>query len=151
MKRLALLLSSCLGIGYVKGGGTLVSILTCAVWYYAGRGHDAVTLMPALLTALILVVGIWSAGEMEVKWGKDSYRVVIDEVAGMCLSLLFIPVKWPYILIGLILFRFFDMIKPLYIRRLEDLRGGWGVMMDDMLAGLYANLILQALVFLKLW
>jgi phosphatidylglycerophosphatase A len=156
MNKLALLLSSCFGLGYTpKGGGTLASIACCIAWYFAGVGHDPYALPFActavLITALILAIGIWSADKMEYKWGKDSYRIVIDEVAGMCFSLLFIPVKWQYVLIGLILFRFFDIAKPLYIRRMEDLKGGWGVMMDDMLAGLYSNLILQAVVLLKLW
>jgi len=88
---------------------------------------------------------------MEAKWGKDSYRIVIDEVAGMCLSLLFIPVRWQYMVIGLLLFRFFDIAKPLYIRKMEQLHGGWGVMMDDMLAGLYSNLALQVIVLFKPW
>jgi len=111
---------------------------------------------PALLgimnlsTVAILAIGIYSAGKVEEKWGKDSSRVVIDEVAGMCLTLLFIPVRWQYVLTGLILFRFFDIVKPLYIRRMEKLKGGWGVMMDDTLAGLYSNLILQALMQQKL-
>ena len=86
---------------------------------------------------------------MEALWGKDSYRVVIDEVAGMCLTLLFVPVRWQYVLIGLLLFRFFDIAKPLYIRKMEALDGGWGVMMDDVLAGAYSNLILQLIVHAK--
>ena len=88
---------------------------------------------------------------MEDKWGKDSPRIVIDEVAGMCLSLLFVPVRWQYLAIGLLLFRFFDIAKPLYIRKMENLKGGWGVMMDDMLAGLYSNLVLQIIVLFKPW
>jgi phosphatidylglycerophosphatase A len=83
----------------------------------------------------VLALGVRSAGKWKPEWGKDSYRVVIDEVAGMCLTLLFVPVRWPYLLIGLLLFRFFDIAKPLYIRKMEHLNGGWGVMMDDVLAG----------------
>lgn len=89
-----------------------------------------------------------SAGRVEEIWGKDHNRVVIDEVAGMCITLLFVPLKWQYTLIGLIFFRFFDILKPLGIRKLEELPGGWGVMADDILAGIYANVILQlVLVF----
>jgi phosphatidylglycerophosphatase A len=82
---------------------------------------------------------------MEPSWGKDSYRVVIDEVAGMCLTLVHVPVTIGWTITGLVLFRFFDIAKPFFIRRLEKLPGGWGVMMDDMLAGLYAFIILQFL------
>jgi phosphatidylglycerophosphatase A len=102
-------------------------------------------------TAVIMVLGVWSAGKVEAAWGKDSSKVVIDEVAGMCISLLAVPVRWQYILIGLVLFRAFDIAKPLFIRRLEKLNGGWGVMLDDVLAGIYANLLLQIIVLMKLW
>jgi phosphatidylglycerophosphatase A len=73
---------------------------------------------------------------------------VIDEVAGMCISLLWIPATPLNIFIGLVLFRFFDILKPLFIRKLEALPGGWGVMFDDVLAGIYANIILQ--IFIRL-
>ena len=69
--------------------------------------------------------------------------VVIDEVAGMCISLLFLPVTIKYVIAALILFRFFDIAKPLFIRKSEALPAGWGVMADDLLAGIFANLILQ--------
>ncbi|HZE82730.1 MAG TPA: phosphatidylglycerophosphatase A [Puia sp.] len=151
MNRLALLISTCLGIGYTpKGGGTLASAICCLIWYFTGYGGNARPYERLLATFLLLVAGIWSAGKMEERWGKDSYRIVIDEVAGMCITLLFVPLKWQYAIAGLILFRFFDIAKPLYIRRMENLKGGWGVMMDDALAGLYSNLILQALMQQKL-
>jgi phosphatidylglycerophosphatase A len=100
-----------------------------------------------LITLGLFLLGVYSSGKVEAGWGKDSYRIVIDEVAGMCLTLLFVPVRWPYLLAGLLLFRVFDITKPFYIRRMENLSGGWGVMMDDILAGAYANLLLQLVVF----
>jgi phosphatidylglycerophosphatase A len=144
------LVSTCLGLGYIrKGGGTVAALACCIAWYFAWRGGNGHFWAPIAVTAVFLVVGIWSAGKVEAGWGEDSYRVVIDEVAGMCISLLFVPVKWPYVLIGLVLFRFFDIAKPLYIRKMELLDGGWGVMMDDVLAGVYANVILQIIVLVK--
>ena len=132
------------GIGYTpKGGGTLAAAVCCVIWYLAWGGGRDNGWLEAAVTALIIAAGLWSAGKMETVWGKDSYRIVIDEVAGMCLTLCWVPVRWPYILAGLVLFRFFDIAKPLYIRKMERLRGGWGVMMDDVLAGAYANLLLQ--------
>ncbi len=146
------LISTCLGIGYTpKGGGTLAAIVCCIAWYFAWRGGNEHFWMEALVTVAITAIGVYSAGKMEQFWGKDRYRIVIDEVAGICLSLCFVPVRWQYILIGLLLFRFFDIAKPLYIRRMEYLTGGWGVMMDDMLAGAYANLLLQIVVLIKPW
>ena len=149
------LIATGLGIGYIrKGGGTVASVICCGVWYlaYSGSGHSSgyPVLVPLLITVLITTIGIWSATVVEEQWGKDSYRVVIDEVAGMCLSLLFIPITIKTLLIGLLLFRLFDIVKPLGIRRLEKVPGGWGVMLDDILAGVYANLLLQSALALNL-
>jgi phosphatidylglycerophosphatase A len=144
------LVSTCLGIGYIrKGGGTVAAVVCCIAWYVAWKGGNGHSLAPIAVTAALLALGIRSAGKVEAGWGEDSYRVVIDEVAGMCITLLFIPVKWPYVVTGLVLFRFFDIVKPLYIRKMELLDGGWGVMMDDVLAGVYANVILQVIVLAK--
>ena len=152
MDRFHRLISTCLGIGYTpKGGGTVAALACCIAWYFAWTGGNGHFWGQATVIAILTVMGVWSAGKVEDKWGKDSYRIVIDEVAGMCLSLLFIPVRWQYIAIGLLLFRFFDIVKPLYIRKMEQLNGGWGVMMDDLLAGLYSNLALQVIVLFKLW
>jgi len=144
--RICQLIATCFGIGYIpKGGGTVAAIFCCLIWYgcLAGRqpGYG-----PVVVTALILLAGVWSAGKVEPLWGEDSAKVVIDEVGGMCLTLLFIPVRWQYVLCGLLLFRFFDIVKPLYIRQMESLKGGLGVMMDDILAGIYSNFILQLIV-----
>ena len=147
------LISTCLGIGYTpKGGGTVAAVACCIAWYLIGAGRNgSLYVQEALATGLIFVIGVWSSGKMEAYWGKDSSKIVIDEVAGMCLTLLFVPVSWQTIAIGLVLFRFFDIAKPFYIRKMEKLNGGWGVMLDDMLAGLYSNIILQLIVMSKLW
>ncbi len=138
--------STVLGIGYIgKGGGTVAAIACCICWYMARvgnyPGHIAI-----IITAIITALGIWSGNKVEPIWGKDHSRVVIDEVAGMCISLLFIPVTIGYVLAALILFRFFDIVKPLFIRKAEALKGGWGVMADDVLAGIYANILLQLFI-----
>jgi phosphatidylglycerophosphatase A len=136
--------STSFGIGYIgRGAGTVAAAATCVVWYALGvTGIN--NYIPALVvTLLITALGIWSGNMVESIWGKDHNRVVIDEVAGMCITLLWVPVSPLNICLGLILFRLFDIFKPLYIKRLENLPGGWGVMFDDVLAGIYANLILQ--------
>lgn len=143
------LFASCLGIGKVKGGGTIAAIVFAAIWYLLFRWVRADNI--ALLgTSMLTAAGIWSANEVEAYWGKDSSRVVIDEAAGICISLLFVPVTPVHVLVALLLFRFFDIVKPLFIRRLEKLPGGWGVMLDDVLAGIYSNLVLQILIYYNL-
>jgi phosphatidylglycerophosphatase A len=145
------LISSCLGVGYIqKGSGTVAALLWCVCWYFMFRNDNRV-FWQILITILITAVGIFSATKVEAGWGKDSSKVVIDEVAGMSVGLLLVPVNIKYIIGALILFRIFDIAKPLGIRKLENLRGGWGVMADDLLAGIYTNIIMMAIVFNKLF
>jgi phosphatidylglycerophosphatase A len=144
------LIATVFGIGYFgKGGGTLAAFFCCLVWYYCGH-YDNNNFVSVIITIIILILGIWSAGKVEPQWGIDSNKVVIDEVAGMSVTLLFVPVKGVNIFIGLLLFRFFDIVKPLFIKKIERLPGGWGVMMDDLVAGFYANIILQIVIWSKL-
>lgn len=145
------IVSTGLGIGYIgKGAGTIAAVFTCLIWYFFQSGYFNDYYFSAFFTLIITGLGIWSADQVEQLWGKDSNKVVIDEVAGMCITLLFIPISIKVIIIGLILFRFFDIVKPFFIRKMESLKGGWGVMADDVLAGIYANIVLQAIVFFNL-
>ncbi len=148
MMKLHQLLATGLGIGYMgKGGGTVAAFACCITWYLtqAGGTNNFVAL---IVTILIVILGIWNGNKVEAAWGKDSSKVVIDEIAGMCITLLFVPISIVNVLIGLVLFRFFDIVKPLFIKKMEQLPSGWGVMLDDVLAGIYANVILQVIVFL---
>lgn len=78
----------------------------------------------------------------------DPPEVVLDEVAGFCLTLFLIPFTWLTLLAGFFLFRFFDILKPFPIRLVERrFKGGWGIVADDLLAGLYANLSLRIIIF----
>ncbi|RNI21878.1 phosphatidylglycerophosphatase A family protein [Rufibacter latericius] len=152
MIQLHKLISTSLGIGYVgKGGGTVAAVATCLCWYLWSGGGEGLVLWQASVTFLVTALGVWSANEVEPYWGKDDKKVVIDEVAGMCISLLFIPVTIKSVLAALVLFRFFDIVKPLGIRKTERLPGGWGVMLDDVLSGIYANVLLQLLLLFDLF
>jgi phosphatidylglycerophosphatase A len=142
------LFASVIGIGYVgKGGGTLAAIVFCIIWFLLPAGYEK-SFWQVVITILILILGTWSAGEVDSIWGKDSSKVVIDEVAGMAITLLFVPHQIIYLLISLIAFRFFDILKPLGIRKLEKLPKGWGVMADDLLAGIYGFAVVQLLIFI---
>lgn len=99
----------------------------------------------AVLVALI--AGIWAAGVTErVLQREDPGPVVIDEVLGMFLTVMFLPVNLMGALTGFVLFRIFDVLKPFPADRAERLHGGWGIMLDDAVAGLYAHLLLRALI-----
>jgi phosphatidylglycerophosphatase A len=143
-------ISTCLGIGYIgKGAGSIAAAVCCLCLYFAFiNGFKPVPLL--LITIAITFIGIWSADVVSKIWGHDPSRVVVDEVAGMCISLLFIPMNVTYLIIAFILFRFFDIAKPLFIRKMELLPGGWGIMLDDVLAGIYTNILLQTVLWFRL-
>jgi phosphatidylglycerophosphatase A len=141
-------IASWLGVGYIKGGGTVAAIITCLLLMWGQSAHlfEHLWVLP-LATLVITLIGIYTGNQVEADWGKDSSRVVIDEVAGQMVTLLFVPLINLNLIIGLILFRFFDIVKPLGVRKMEKLPAGTGVMMDDVLAGLYANIVLQIILF----
>lgn len=137
------LVASVLGIGYVgKGGGTVAAIVYCIIWFLLPAGYEKSN-WQVVITLLIIVLGIWSSGVVDSMWGKDSSKVVIDEIAGMSIALLYAPQNIGYVIISLIAFRFFDIVKPLGVRKAEILPKGWGVMADDVLAGLYTLAVIQ--------
>ena len=91
-----------------------------------------------LMLAGCVVLGIWVAGEAEQLFGQtDASPIVIDEIAGMLLTYCAVPVIWLPLVVGFLGFRFFDICKPL--PQLERLPGGWGIMLDDLFAGLLAQ------------
>ena len=98
--------------------------------------------LPVLIYALVLAgcaaLGVWVAGEAEQLFGKkDASPIVIDEIAGMLLTYCAVPIALLPLLAGFVCFRFFDIYKPL--PQLERLPGGWGIMLDDLFAGLLAQ------------
>jgi phosphatidylglycerophosphatase A len=101
------------------------------------------------LIAVLFAIGVWAGTASERYFGGiDPGPVVIDEVVGMLITLAFIPVGLSGALAGFVLFRIFDVIKPYPANRLEALHGGLGVMADDAMAAVYANLSLRALLWL---
>jgi phosphatidylglycerophosphatase A len=97
----------------------------------------------------MILAGIWAAGHAELILGqKDSPSIVIDEIAGFLTAMFMVPSGWSFIVPGFLLFRMFDIIKPWPLRRLEELHGGPGVMLDDVGAGVYTNIMLQLAAYL---
>jgi len=120
--------------------GTLASALTLPLVYFL-QPHPAAYLA---VLALVLLLGTWSSGLAEQALGKkDPGSVVIDEVAGMMLAAFALPKDWLWLFPAFVLFRLLDIWKPWPIRRLQNLPGGWGIMADDVAAGLLANVILR--------
>jgi phosphatidylglycerophosphatase A len=94
---------------------------------------------------------MWAAGHAEIILGRtDSPLIVIDEIAGFLTAMFMVPPGWLFIVSGFLIFRVFDIVKPWPLKRLEALHGGPGVMLDDVGAGIYTNLLLQLAVNGKL-
>ena len=97
----------------------------------------------AVILVAVVVVGTWAAGEAEAALGaKDPGAIVVDEVAGMTLSVLTLPLTPVVVAVGFVLFRVFDVVKPFPANVAQRLPGGVGVMLDDLIAGLYALALL---------
>ncbi len=128
--------------------GSLAGLVVYAVVWWSGSPVVEVAAIVALFAA-----GVWAGTVAERYFGGiDPGPIVIDEVVGMLITLLFIPVGWSGALLGFLLFRVFDVIKPFPARRLERLHGGLGVMADDAMAAVYANVALRmALWFAPGW
>ena len=98
-------------------------------------------------TLLFIVIGIWTSSVAAHEFGRlDPQNVVIDEVCGMMISFLLIPLSWQTLAIGFIGFRLFDIVKPPPIHWFERFPSGFGIVLDDLAAGLYTNVFLQLLI-----
>ncbi|WP_291984409.1 phosphatidylglycerophosphatase A [Luteitalea sp.] len=136
------------GIGYVPfAPGTFGSAAGLAVFAAVRAAGGPV--VEALTIVLVFLVGAWAATAAETHFGHiDPGPVVIDEVLGMLVTLAFLPVSVTGALVGFVLFRVFDVIKPPPCNSLEALPGGWGVMSDDLMAGVYACVCVRLLAWL---
>ena len=138
--RIALVIATALGAGYSPiAPGTAGSAVALAILWLVPFSQAALVAFFVAVT----VIGTWAAHVAEAAVGdKDPGVIVIDEVAGMTLSVLVLPLTVPVLLAGFVLFRIFDVVKPFPAGRLQALTGGVGVMIDDLVTGLYALLIL---------
>jgi phosphatidylglycerophosphatase A len=143
---LAVGLATGFGVGYVpRAPGTVGSLLGLGLWALL---PESAVVQGAVIVALF-IVGTWSATVAERHLHMtDPGPVVIDEVLGMLMTLVLNPVSWLGALAGFLLFRLFDIVKPYPTNRFERLHGGLGVMADDAMAGVYANLALRGVLML---
>ncbi len=125
-------------IPYAPGTfGTAVGFLTVLLI----RPGDAVLL---ILSISVIIAGTVSAHHSEKVLGKDSGHIVIDEFCGYLVSVMYIPQNAGYLVAAFVLFRVFDIYKPFPINRIEhNISGGAGIMLDDLLAGVFTNICLQ--------
>src|SRR5271165_4597483 len=135
------------GTGLAKfGPGSMASAATVVLWWGLTRWLAPAAQPGAaiFLAVLAVAIGIPAATQVSRATGlKDPQFVVIDEVAGQLITLIFVPVSWKSLLLGFILFRGFDIVKPPPVRQLEHLPEGIGIVLDDVGAGLFALAIMQ--------
>ncbi len=148
LDKVALLLSIWFGTGLLPGipgtFGTAGAIPLYVLIDFLDAGYQ-------VLFILIVIIGaIWSAHRSLSILGRvDPREIVIDEVAGFLLTIIFIPFTWLTLIAGFFLFRFFDILKPPPVKTVEKkVKGGFGVVLDDLLAGVYAHLSLRFLLYM---
>jgi phosphatidylglycerophosphatase A len=147
MKQINFLISTFFGIGKLPmAPGTWASLAAAPFfWFFL---IDKPIWQFGLVLTVIYFVGVYSSGQYEKQIGqKDPSSAVIDEVLGVGVAMFNIPGQWYYAVMAVVLFRLFDIWKPYPIQRLEKLPAGWGIMTDDLLAGVYANVWIQVGVF----
>ncbi len=123
------------------GPGTIASCVFILAIHLLNFTNQSV----ALFTITATIVGVWVSSYLEEKWGDDPSQVVIDEVVGVGFAILLHRFTIPILLSGFFLFRFFDIVKPWPIKYFEKLPSGIGVMADDIVAGIMANILLTFL------
>lgn len=140
--------ASALFSGYSPiASGTVGSAVGLAFYFIPGF-EKAYIILP--LCVLVYFVGVRTAEAMEKVYGQDPGEVTIDEVLGMWVSLLFLPKTILVAAIAFFVFRILDIVKPFPARRFDNTPGGSGVMLDDVVSGIYTNLFMQLVVALKI-
>lgn len=138
-------LATGLGTGYSPvAPGTAGSILSLIVIYLLSPLN---TLWFVVGLFLLFWIGVYSGSQVEAEKGEDPQIVVIDEIVGMGISLVYLPPDWRLFLVAFALFRFFDVRKPGFINRVQNLHGGLGIMLDDVIAGIYSLVGVQLIRF----
>ena len=143
-----------LGVGHFPyGPGTMGALLAILIWYpiTTMANHTTWFLITLTLILAFTLLGAWSSTVAERYWGEDPSRVVIDEVVGQWITLLAVPAvfSWWHVLAAFVLFRFFDIVKPLGVRKMENFKSGWGIMADDILAGCYGAILIYLLSIIE--
>ncbi len=150
MRAIIIFLATAIYSGYAPiAPGTAGSVVgVVLVWFGFGPLWERSPAICLVVFAVAFVLSCWIAGRAEVIFDEhDSSRIVIDEVLGMAATMFGNPITWPWLAAGFVLFRLFDVIK-LFPADLIDrrVRNGAGVMLDDLAAAIYANIVLQVLV-----
>lgn len=139
------LIGSGLYTGYLpKAPGTWGSLAAMLLFLIPGFENPSLMIF---LISLSILIGVPIAVKFESVYGEDPGQYTFDEFIGMWITLLFIPKKIWFILLAFLIWRAMDIFKPFPIRKLESVKNGWGVILDDVLAGIYSFMIIQILIY----
>ena len=132
--------STCFRIGYFPlAPGTLGSLIAFIAWILLPE-TSIISLIIAI--SIIFIIGVYSTGFIEKSYKiQDPSYIIIDEWVGMWIALLFVPNETIWLVLSFVLFRLFDILKIYPVNKMEKLNGGMGIMLDDVVAGLYAGTI----------
>lgn len=156
MDRLSRLIATFFGSGFFPiAPATFASAIVAGILFllgsgdgsfsgFAGRGHP---LIEGLVILALFPISIATAHQAEKSLGHDASPIVIDEVLGQMITLWFVPRTWPWVLAGFLLFRLFDIWKPLLANEAQKLPGGFGIVLDDVVAGIYGAIVLQVVLW----
>ena len=147
-QQLSTLISSFFYLGYSPVAPGTVGTLGAVVLYYLISGFSS--LFYLFFVVALIIFSVWISEIARVRLEEpDPNSIVIDEVCGFLVAMILIPPSFINVATGFILFRFFDILKPPPIRSSERLSGGMGIVVDDVLAGIYSNILLQLIV--RVW
>ncbi len=145
-------------IGYIPfAPGTIGSLVGVGLYFLCLRGIVEERHLPNLLIylgvlSILFVFGVWVTSRAEIVLGeKDSRYIIIDELTGYLVAMFGLPPRFRYILLAFILFRIFDILKPPPISYIQRIKGGLGIMLDDLAAGIFTSLILNLMVKFKVF
>ncbi len=152
------IIASGLGTGYAPvAPGTAGSVLGIILLWFLNNALNKlgvnlffVLVFNSLVIIIVLFSGVWSIKKVHKVWEHDAGKIVIDEIVGVWIAAFAISLKWEYYVFALVLFRFFDIFKPLGIKKFDKMKTDWSVMLDDILAGIYSFLVLQALLYFEI-
>ncbi len=136
------------GYAPIAPGTAGTAVAAFIYWLYSVFAGPLSDMAWLVLLVISFFVAVYTADNMAREWGKDPGRVVVDEGVGFLVTVAFLPPDLWTIIVGFFVFRALDIIKPAPARQLEALPGGWGIVVDDVMAGIYGNLVMRLLFYI---
>ncbi len=152
------IIASGLGTGFAPiapgTAGSILGVFLFWIFNYLLTGFNISFRMILFLNLFaiifVMLTGVYSIKKVHKQWEHDASQIVIDEIIGVWIAVFAVPLMWKYYLYAIILFRFFDITKPFFIRKLDKMNSNWSVMLDDVLAGTYSLIVIQVLLYFNI-